>query len=285
MLHTKSDGSFSMSGVPSGSYTLWLVGSYGAGAGQNRRYGRRRVLAREDVDVNGSDVNDIVISLLPPVNLTGNVVLLNTPANANVSQLRVTLQPSSQTAMGSFQTVAVDADGGFSIQDLEPGEYMVHVVNIPTGMYLQSVMLNRQDVTTSGIDLSQGGGGELDVTLKTGVAEVDGIVAAGTDGAPASGFALLVPETLAADGSGILTARIAQGGTFMVTNVPPGHYLAFAVQQWSGIWQNLDFLRATQRQGASVEVQENSHAQVTVPLMTTDQVQTAASALGLSVNE
>ncbi len=282
MLRSKDDGSFSVDGVPSGSYTLWLIGSYGPGAGQNRRYGRRRVLAREDVDVNGSNVNDIVLSLMPPVNLTGNVVLMNAPANANVSQLRVNLQPSSQTEMGVFQSIAVDADGEFSVQDLEPGEYMVRVVNVPTGMYLQSVMLNRQDVTTSGIDFSQGGGGELEVTLKTGVAEVDGTLAATGDNAPASGTALLVPQTLPADGSGVLTARVTPGGTFAIPNVPPGRYLAFAVQQWTSIWQNVDFLREMEREGTSVEVQENTHAQVALPLLTQDQLQLTASRLGLS---
>jgi hypothetical protein len=282
-LRSETDGSFSVDGVPSGSYTLWLVGGHTPGAQQNHRYGRRRVLARQDVDVNGSDVNDVVLSLLPPVNLTGSVLLMNAPATANVSQLRVNLQPATQNAMGSFQSVAVDANGVFSVQDLEPGEYMVRVTNVPTGMYVQSVMLNRQDVTTSGIDLSQGGGGELDVTLKAGVAEVDGTLTASGDGAPASGFALLVPEALAADGSGILTARVAQGGTFVISNVPPGHYLAFAVQQWTSIWQNVDFLREVQRHGTSVEVQENSHVQLALPLLSTDQIQMAASPLGLSL--
>ncbi len=282
-LRSEKDGSFSIDAVPSGSYTLWLVGSYGPGAEQNRRYGRRRVLARQDVDVNGSDVNDVVLSLLPPVNLTGSVVLLNPPSTANPSQLRVNLQPASQTAMGSFQSVAVDGNGAFSVQDMEPGEYMIRVVNIPPGMYLQSVMLNRQDVTSSGMDLSQGGGGELDVTLKAGVAEVDGTLAVSGNGTPVSGFALLVPEALAADGSGILTARIAQGRTFVLSNVPPGHYLAYAVQQWSGIWQNGDFVREMQRDGTSVEVQENTHVQVSLPLLTTDQIQQTASRLGLSL--
>ncbi len=282
-LRSESDGSFSVDGVPSGSYTLWLIGSYSPGVAYNRRFGRRRVLAKQDIDVNGTDVNDIVLSLMPPVNLSGSVVLLNPPATVNVAQLRVNLQPDAQNAMGSFQSVTVDANGAFSIQDLEPGEYMVRVVNIPTGMYLQSVMLNRQDVTTSGIDLSQGGGGELDVTLKAGVAEVDGTLTASGDGAPASGFALLVPEVLAADGSGILTARIAQGAKFVISNVPPGHYLAFAVQQWTSIWQNPDFVREMQREGTTVEVQENAHAQVTVPLLTTDQLEQTAARLGLSV--
>ena len=280
-LRSLPDGSFSIDGVPSGSYTLWLSGS-STGPGQNYRYGRRRILARQDVDVSGSDVNDVVVSLLPPVNLTGSVALLNAPVNANLSQLRVNLQPPAPTAMGGFHSLAVDANGAFSIQDLEPGQYVVRVVNIPAGMYLQSVTLNRQDVTASGIDFSQGGSGELDVTLKAGVSEVDGTVSSTGDGAP-SGFALLVPETLPADGSGILTTRIAQGGTFVIANVPPGHYSVFAIQQWTSIWQNVDFLREMQRNGTSVEVQENAHAQVNVPLLTTDQLQQTAASLGLSL--
>ncbi len=282
--HAEPDGSFDIGEVPSGSYTLWLLGSYAGESGQSRHSGNRRLLARQDVEVSGGDTNGVVLSLLPPVNLAGQVILTNPPPNANASQLRVTLLPAGQSAPGSYQGVVLSSIGAFSIQDLEPGEYMVRVANIPAGTYVQSITLNRQDVMTSGMDLSQGGGGELEITLHGGAAEIEGTLSASSDGTQAAnGTALLVPEALPVDGSGVLSAGIRAGGIFTLANVPPGHYFAFAIERWSSIWQNPDFLHLMERDGTPVNVEENGHAQLQLSLLSADQLQQAASRLGLTV--
>ncbi len=282
--HAEPDGSFDIGEVPSGSYTLWLLGSYASESGQSRRGGRPRLLARQEVDVSGGDTNGVVLSLPPPINLVGSVTLTNPPPNANASQLRVTLVPAGQAAPGSYQNVAVGGNGAFSVQDLEPGEYMVRIANIPAGTYVHSITLNRQDVMTSGMDLSQGGGGELQITLRGGAAEIEGTLSAGSDGAQAvTGTALLVPEALPADGSGVLSAAIRAGGIFTIANVAPGHYFAFAVQRWSSIWQNADFLHLMERDGTPVDVEENGHAQIQLSLLSADQLEETASRLGLTM--
>ncbi|MDQ2844075.1 MAG: carboxypeptidase regulatory-like domain-containing protein [Acidobacteriota bacterium] len=280
---TRADGStFDIARVPSGSYSLWLLGSY-AGVDGSRRGRRPRLLARQDVDVNGADVNDVTLSLMPPVNLTGRLALLNPPTGINPAQIRISLQPAGQTALGSFQMLSPGADGSFAAQDLEPGDYMVRVSNVPAGMYVESIQLNRQDVQQTGIDLSQGGGGELVVTLRPGAGDVNGTLAnSGGSNQPGSGLALLVPEKLSADGSGVLSGQLRAGGTFSVANVAPGRYFAFAVEHWSSIWQNVDFVRAMEREGTPLDVEQNGHAQVQLRLLTLDDLQQAAARLGLS---
>ena len=280
------DGRFDIEGVIAGSYTLWLTGSYGGGQGSSGgRRSRRRLLARQDVEVNAGNVNGLALALLPPINLTGQVTLGNQSlAQNNLAQVRVSLAPSAQTGLGGFQTVPVKSDGSFAIQDLEPGNYSVRVFNAPAGMYVQSVSLNRQDVTVSGLDLAQGGAGEVEITLRSGAAEVDGTLNAseGTNQA-ATGTALLVPENLPRDGSGVLSATVNSIGGFAIRNVPPGRYFAYAVDRWSSIWQNPDFLLDMQRRGQTVQVPENGHLQVQLTLLTTDQIQMEASGLGLTV--
>ncbi len=281
--HAEPDGSFDIADVSNGSYTLWLFGSYASGFDEGRRGGHRRLLARQDVDVSAGDTNGVMLSLLPPINLAGQVILSNPPPNATVSQLRVTLLPAGQPGPGSYQNVAVDSNGAFSIHDLEPGEYMVRAVNAPAGTYVQSITLNRQDVMASGMDLSQGGGGELQITVRGGAAEIKGTLSAGSDGSqPATGTALLVPETIPVDGSGVLSAGIKAGGIFTLTSVPPGRYFAFAIERWSGIWQNVDFLHSMEREGTPVDVQENGHAQLQLSFVSEDQLQQAAVRLGLA---
>jgi len=282
--HTEPDGSFDIGDVPSGNYTLWLFGIYPGGSDQTRRGERRRLLARQDVEVSGGDTNGVLVSLLPPVNLSGRVILANPPVNASASQLRVALVPAGPSAPGSYQNLAVDNGGAFAIQDLEPGEYMVRVTNAPAGTYVHSITLNRQDVMTNGMDLSQGGGGELEIMLHSGAAEIDGTLFATNDRPQtASGTALLVPEILPVDGSGILSATIKAGGIFSIPNIPPGRYFAFAVERWSSIWQNPEFLQSIEREGTPVQVEENGHGQIQLSMLSAAQLQETASRLGLTV--
>lgn len=279
----QKDGSFAIDRVPSGSYTLWLTGSYTGSRESNRRIGRRRLLAREDVEIVGSDLNDLSLSPLPPVNLTGKVVVQDSPTNTTLTQLRVMLQPEGEGALGGLQTIAPDSSGAFAVSDLDPGDYSVRVINAPAGMYVQSITLNRQDVKSTGLDLSQGGGGELQITLRSGASEVAGTLSTSGFGKPDSGTALLIPADLSVVAPTILSGAISSAGTFVIRNVPPGHYLAFAVTQWSSIWQNPDFRQEMQREGTAVAVPENGRAQVDVSLLPIDQLQLAASRLGLSV--
>ncbi|MDQ2712234.1 MAG: carboxypeptidase regulatory-like domain-containing protein [Acidobacteriota bacterium] len=282
-LQTPPNGTFDFDGVLPGSYTLWLLGSYAPGIEQNRRTGRRRLLAHLDIDVNASDMSGIVLSLMPPINLSGQVLLSNPPPNANLAQMRINLQPAGQVRSGNFQSIAVSANGSFSVQDMEPGEYMVRAMNAPTGTYVQSVTYNRQDVLTSGIDLAQGGAGEIQVVLRGGAAEVDGSIVGSSANQTISGSVILIPETMTADASGLLMANLMQGGTFSIRNVAPGRYYAAAVERWTSIWQNVDFLREMERAATAVDVGENGHAQIQLPLLTLDQLQSTASVLGLSV--
>ncbi len=282
----EKDGSFAIDRVVAGNYTLWLTGSIeGESTARNRPARLQKLLARQELDVGAEDVSGIVLAVLPPIALTGRITLDGSPG-ANVNQtfanIRLTLVPGGDAPFGAFQSVNVNADGSFAVQSLDPGEYRVVVSNMPAGSYVHSVQYNRQDVTTTSIDLSGGGGGEVDVTLRMGAAEVDGTVEAGGEGAAGPGVAVLVPETLAPDGSGTLFGSVLTTGTFAIRNVPPGNYHALAIQRISGLWQNVDFLHEIEREGTPVEVQENGHMQVQVQMIPGQEIQQTATRLGLN---
>lgn len=181
--------------------------------------------------------------------------------------------------MGGFQNAAVAADGSFAIDDVAPGEYTMRVAGAPTGTYVKAILYNRQDITLTGVDLTQGGGGEIDVVLRTGTGEVDGAI---SDATARATMMILAPETVGQDGSGVLLANLQANGNFVVRNAPPGRYYAFAVESWSPVWQNADFLRQMQNQGATVDLAENGHVQVELPVITAEQAQAAALPLGLT---
>ncbi|MBV9761332.1 MAG: carboxypeptidase regulatory-like domain-containing protein [Acidobacteriaceae bacterium] len=275
----QADGTFDIAKVVPGSYTLNVTGTDNSATQQGARSSRTRLLARQDVDVGAGDVNGIVLAVIPLVNLSGRIALEGQD-NPSWSGVRVNLLPIGAAAGSGFQTVAVQADGSFALENVAPGEYLVRTAGIPTGSYVKSVSYNRQDITNNGVDLTQGGGGEIEIVLRTGTGEVDGTLTA--DAIPATTMMVLAPENPAADGSGLLLGSQQSAGGFVIRNVSPGRYYAFAVERWSPVWQNSDFVRQIENQGVSVDLPENGHLQVQLSLTTMDQMQAAAAPLGLT---
>lgn len=279
----EKDGTFDFPKVIPGSYTLNVTGTAptdNASAGQSRMISRARLLARQDIYVGGDDVNGIVLTIIPLINLSGRVAIDGLD-NADLSSVRVNLFPSAVGAGGGVQTIVVQRDGSFEIANLAPGQYMVQVLGSPSGTYIRSITYNRQDITTTGIDLTQGGAGEIDVVLRSGTGEVDGALQTSAQIASTT-VMVLVPDTLAIDGSGVLIANMQSSSSFVLRNVPPGHYYAYAVERWSPLWQNPDFLRSIQNQGTTIDLPENGHLQVQLSLISTEQVEAAAVPLGLA---
>lgn len=274
------DGTFDIPKVIPGSYTLSMTGRTDNPIGFTERARPSRLLARQDVDVGADDVNGIVLAVIPLVTLSGRVTVDGLD-NADVSQVRVNLIPSGGGAVGGFQSVAAQRDGAFRIENLAPGQYMVRVLGAPSGDYVKSVSYNRQDITTTGIDLTDGGGGEIAIVLRTGSGEVDGTLQSDAQ-VSATTAMILAPDALGLDASGVLLANMQSSGSFVIRNVPPGRYYAYAVERWSPLWQNPDFLRSIQNRGAMIDLPENGHLQVQLTLISTDQVQAAAIPLGLT---
>jgi hypothetical protein len=275
------NGTFQFKDVLPGSYTLWLIGTYSPGESSSSRQAGFRLLGREDIDVSASNVSGVVLSLTPPVNLTGHVTADGIDRQ-RLGQLRVNFVPAGHVMLGTFQSSAVNGDGNFALQNLAPGTYSVRVNNPPAGTYVKEVTYNRQDVTASGLDVSLGGAGEIEVVIRSGAAEVDGTIQAGSGAAVGPGtIVVLVPDDVTADGYGTLTG-VVSGDSFAIQNVPPGHYYAFAVDHWDSVWQNADFLREIQRQGTSVEMEENARTQVQLPVMNSEEVELTAARLGLT---
>jgi hypothetical protein len=213
-------GTFEIQGVRPGSYNL-VVQSFD---------GQNRMSARVPVEVGEGDVTDVTISPVPGSDLSG-VVRVQDKASIDLQSLRVQLSPREMGPFGGFGTSPVQADGKFIVNNLTAGQYDISITGLSENTYVKAVRYGEADALATGVDLSGGSAGLLDVVISPNGAAVSGSVA-DNDGNPKSGATVLLVPT--ADRHQRLdlykTANSDQSGAFRFTGVAPGDYLLFALE-------------------------------------------------------
>lgn len=212
------DGTFTVSGVVPGEYELQ---STFAGTPSDREMGRLTLV------VSGADVSGVVISMARGATVRGRVVFEpQAPEGVRPSAVRPYITPIPSTAPPNTQD-----DGTFAIEAVFNSAPIRALT--PTGWYLKSVRLAGQDVTDTPVNID--GGGDLtgfEVVLTNKRAEING-GAVDAKGQPSTDYAVvLFPENRAQwlpSSRFITTARPDQQGRFRLTGLPPGRYLATAV--------------------------------------------------------
>jgi protocatechuate 3,4-dioxygenase beta subunit len=220
------DGRFEMAGVPPGEYTL-RVQTVGRGRGR----GGDLEFARVPVFVNGADVDGLILATSPGATVAGRVVSSGT-AIPGGSRLRVTVVSVDAEPIatpGGF----VDDGGAFELRGLA-GTYLFRAANLPAGWSLKRVTLAGQDVTDTpypifgGTDID-----DLEVEVTDKSTRITGVVT-DNQGRPVEDYAVIVfaaDSTLWAPPSRFVRAgRPDQDGRFEISSLPPGQYLAVAVE-------------------------------------------------------
>jgi hypothetical protein len=182
-------------------------------------------------------------------------------------------------------------DGTFTLDSVSPAKYRL-ILRPPPGAYVQSVVFGRQDVAHGEIDMSQGAAGDLDVTLRYGTAEVDGMLNVAQNAAmpapdgqtappPVMSIAL-IPSVPNPDGSGLEFGNTDQSGAFAVRNVPPGAYRALALEHIDlQQLQNPELQNQLLGMGTEVEVKENEKKQIQLTPISSSDLQTVFARLGI----
>jgi hypothetical protein len=177
-----AQGAFRISSVPPGQYTLVAratIGGPGRGGGPGGREGGPgrgpipggrgeflagrgrgnaapvsdpiRLWATADVTVDGRNVSNVVLTLLPGMSVSGRIAFEGTtlPPPADLTRLRVTLAPVVMPGTsGDVATPAagrVDAEGRFTIASVVPGRYRLNASGAGSGWFLGSSAVEDQD--------------------------------------------------------------------------------------------------------------------------------------------
>lgn len=217
------DGRFMLSGVAPGDYSIdAMMVSLGTMPPQVQ-YGSL------DVAVGAADVTDLVIAVGPGTTARGRITFEGgTPAGVRPNQVRIGA-PSGAASLAPVQTDVKD-DWTFEITGLRGSRRLQ--VDVPAPWTLKSITRGGADVTDDAVDFSNGVD-DLTVVLTQRATEVTGAV---TDARAARSNDYVVvwfaddrarwtPSTRF-----IRTARPEQDGRYRIRGLPPGRYLAIALE-------------------------------------------------------
>jgi hypothetical protein len=149
----KPDGSFSISGVTPGTYSLRANAPPAAGATVTDT-----LVAT--VTVSGGDVDGVVLMPLQPATVTGRIFFDSPAATPDTSMFRVMVQPKSPGMAMSVPLPGpprVNDDFTFETK-AAPGDSVVRVIPTASGSQwaVKSVTLDGRDITEDGLTLASG---------------------------------------------------------------------------------------------------------------------------------
>lgn len=230
----RGDGSFTLTNVTPGLYTLTAVTGAGRRGGAGDAAGLE--FASIPLAVGGEDITGVTLVTTRGASLTGRVVAderASSPLRmAGLQVVSESARPGLQTPAGANRGARVSDDATFTMNGLI-GSRLLRLTGLPRGWMLKAVMLGASDVTDTPLEFrgsEQVTGVTLVVTDR--LTEVTGTVT--TRGQATSQYTVVVfpedQEKWAFPTRHVQAARPDQQGTFRLAGLPGGErYLAAAV--------------------------------------------------------
>lgn len=241
----KADGTFSIRGVPPGSYTLTA-----------RTNDSDSMTAHVPLDVGGVDIEGIQLRLEPIFKIAGSIKILSAAGKKIEKPQYTILLRSSDRTYGSGQTSWDDTKTAFTISDVEPGNYRLEL-SPPAPFYLKSATLGGRDMMASEVTVGQGAG-TIEIVISDDGGVVEGDVS--VDDSPAAAWVFLQR-----DGSPSRNVVTDANGHFKISTLPPGDYRVYAWDDNNNVeYANPEWM---QRNGKGVAVTVDAGQTVQVKLV------------------
>jgi 5-hydroxyisourate hydrolase-like protein (transthyretin family) len=217
--------------------------------GETQKLFQKTVDIASNAEIRGTDGNRELVVLTGKVQQNGEDL---TPGDDGVTVLL-------HDAAGNEWSTEVNPDGSFAFDyRSSPGKYHVDVSG--GGLFLKSV----EGTGASGLTVEIG---REPVELTLAVEEAQGTIegVALRDGKPESGVMIvLVPESRSV---GLYRRDQSDSdGTFALTKVAPGEYIAVAFESWEVAWQDPEVLKRALPHGALVTVAGDGKYKVLVKI-------------------
>jgi hypothetical protein len=260
----RPDGSFTISNVSPGSYSLIV----NAGGGPDNEG------ATTSITVGNEDLSGINLVTGKGAVLSGRIVAApGTTGQLPLTGLQVFAQPARFEPMIGAGPGRVEPDGSFRVTGLR-GRRLFRVNNLPPTWVLHSVRLNGQDVTDTGVEFKGDASEEgLEILLTDRVTEINGKVTT-ERGEPTREYTVVVfPDDSAKwtyPSRYVRAARADQEGLFKIRGLPPeDRYLAVAVDYLEeGEGGDPQFLEQIKERATRVSLGEGEVKAVDLKLIT-----------------
>jgi hypothetical protein len=262
---TDKDGNFTLSGVPPGEYSLQvqsLAAIMSAATQAMKMMGgadteaapapqpMEREFATASLSVAGEDITGLVITGTRGATATGRIVFDDGAKPEKITALRVSAAPTDPDIVPAVASVfgmtSVKETGAFEVDGLVGGR--VFRCDPPKGWFLKRVTHEGRDITDTGYEFKPGE--EVDgfeIVLTTRSQMVTGSVT-NDKGEPVKEYTVVVfaddPQKWTGAGNRWrASARPDQQGQFKIADLPPGRYLAIAVEYVAeGEWADPEWL-------------------------------------------
>ncbi len=266
----RRDGSFEISGVPSGTYEL-TVSQAGAFA----------TIARTAVDVGDHDVSGVLLHVMPLQSISGKIEVEDNKS-IDLSGMVVTCEDDQGN---SEANVRIKPDRSFSFVNLSPEKYRLHVWGEPKGTYVKAVTVQGVELPGGLVDFTSGNPPPIAIVLSTHAARLQGLVLAdsASGGNHSSWKVVLIPDSSDPAPLGLRsrTASVDQNGGFTLETIAPGSYKLHAFEKVvEDAWDNPDFLKQLQADAQAISLKADQAAQVTLPLISSRKTEQLLANLG-----
>jgi protocatechuate 3,4-dioxygenase beta subunit len=265
-----NDGRFRLNNVTPGQYRLTARGTTPSAPVTARPAGTTappqrvetpRLWAQADIVVDGRNVTDVVLPLMPALTVTGQITFSGAGAPPqDLSRARVTLTPAplggTPVPGGSSASATADASGRFTIPNIVPGQYRLSASGL-AGWMVESSVLAGQESMDFPVTIAPGSNltGAI-VTMTDRQSEISGVITDGR-GQPVPDYTLII---FPADSRywtpmarRIQTARPGTDGHFTFRSLPPGDYrIATVLDPEPGSWTDPSYL--SELEGVSLRV-------------------------------
>jgi protocatechuate 3,4-dioxygenase beta subunit len=230
---TSPDGSFAISGVSSGDYTVVArsirVTTEPGGSFSSMNVEQDVGFAPVRVADGDARVN-VVVS--PPSEVKGRVIVEGTQ-QPPPGKIRISIQSmgGSPPAFGNQSGASIDDSGNFDIKGIGPGQYTFSIGGAQNLLYLKRATCSGRDYTVQPLALeSTINLNDCVVTLGTDAGSISGQVL--DSGKPVQGLVVVaIPDArdLRTLPRFIFNCKTDADGNFQLPGVIPGDYLVFAV--------------------------------------------------------
>jgi hypothetical protein len=229
----RPDGSFVINGLTPGDYTLQAQAPPAA-PGSDPEY------ASAEVSVQGTDVTGVQIVGTKPSTIAGRVMITSgDPQALKPSTVRISLFPAPGPGGNTIiigpvpQPVAVNDDWSFQAR-ARSGTMRVQTQGLQPPWNVKAVRYRGIDVTDSGLDVKPNEDlSEIEIELTNRTTDVSGMVTS-SRGEPVKDYWTVLfardPEKRRPPTRYVRTARADQEGRFKTAGLPPGEYLAIALE-------------------------------------------------------